>query len=199
MPDHSDIVIGSSTEEQAYYRAYWDNLLQLKKQSSDHAKPNSNQPSQTTRPVWEYGALAKNLRVRDLQLTDFDRRHRLWIHKTVGRLVPIRRPWPFAPFPIVAHRRVRSVTVGEAESLRGSRMLLSGTLTNGNAFPLKVLAVNYKVLDPFGNLLQTGAVTPDPSTIGPRQTVTLQDLLFAIPLHDSYEVKLMTPAFVLGH
>jgi hypothetical protein len=80
--------------------------------------------------------------------------------------------------------------------LNGSSQV-SGSVTNNNRKPVTVSGVNYQVLDANGQVLQTGAAVPKPSTIGPGQTVTFQDTLLTVPADVGAQVRLSNPAVSL--
>jgi hypothetical protein len=92
--------------------------------------------------------------------------------------------------------RVRNVRLERIIKLNGSSELL-GMVTNRNAVPVTVLSVNYRIEDAFGNLVQTGSATPEPSTIGPGQSVTFAQTLMTIPVDGEYQVRLAKPALTL--
>jgi hypothetical protein len=92
--------------------------------------------------------------------------------------------------------RVRDLRLARIIKLNGSSEL-QGVLTNRNSVPVTVVAINYRILDAFGNLIQTGSASPEPSTIAPGQSVTFSRTLLTIPVDDGYQVKLARPAFTL--
>lgn len=92
--------------------------------------------------------------------------------------------------------RVRDLRLARIIKLNGSSEL-QGVLTNRNSVPVTVLAVNYRILDAFGNLVQTGSASPEPSTIAPGQSVTFSRTLLTVPVDGGYQVKLARPAFTL--
>ena len=92
--------------------------------------------------------------------------------------------------------RVRDLRLERIIKLNGSSEL-QGVLTNRNSVPVTVLAVNYRILDSLGNLIQTGSASPEPSTIGPGQSVTFSRTLLTIPVDGGYQVRLARPAFTL--
>lgn len=63
-------------------------------------------------------------------------------------------------------------------------------ITNGNRKAVTVSSVNLEILDPFGNLVQTSAPTPEPSTIPAGETVTFQTQLYTVPANDGFQVRL---------
>ncbi len=80
--------------------------------------------------------------------------------------------------------------------LNGSSLLI-GTLTNGNPTPVTVASVNFEILDSRGNMVQTGAATPQPATIPPGQSVTFQTTLATIPPDGGFQVRLANPPLLL--
>jgi hypothetical protein len=194
-----DIVrIGDSVRDQAYYQSYWQNLRINARpipRTTPSASPTSGQP--TSVPL--NAQVLKNLVVQDLRLArsgipNYRFRQNIVtqifpdIYQRQDEVFPTENYHPFVHF---SHERYRSpdTSVG----------LISGTLTNLNTFPVTVIGVNFKIVDAFGDLVQTGMVSPEPSTIGPRQSVTFQKPLYSLPSYKRYEVKLLDPAFVLSN
>ncbi len=194
-----DIVrIGGSVKDQAYYQSYWQNLRIKARPISSNAPSAPPAPTQPTSVLLNAQAL-KNLIVQDLRL---DRsgisNYRFREHTTTQFFPDIYQHQPevfptesYHPFVHFSHERYRSpdTSIG----------LIAGTLTNLNTFPVTVLGVNFKIVDAFGDLVQTGTVSPEPSMIGPRQSVTFQKPLYSLPSYKRYEIKLLNPAFVLGN
>jgi hypothetical protein len=196
-----DIVrIGDSVKDQAYYQSYWQNLrIKAPSTPSNSSNPSSTAPTsvQPTNGLLNSQAL-KKLIVQDLQLArsgipNYRFRQSIVtpgfsnIYQHPLEVFPIENHHPFVHF---SHERYRSPATAAG--------LISGTLTNLNTFPVTVLGVNFKIVDAFGDLVQTGTVSPEPSMIGPRQSVTFQKPLYSLPLYKRYEVKLLDPAFVMG-
>ncbi|BAY51389.1 hypothetical protein NIES2134_110230 [Thermostichus vulcanus NIES-2134] len=75
--------------------------------------------------------------------------------------------------------------------------VVKGTVTNNNRQPVTIQSINYEVVGPDGQVLQTGAVTPEPATVGPGQTVTYQQMLPTVPADIGAQVRLMQPAVQL--
>jgi hypothetical protein len=214
---HHTVTIGNSAQEQAFYRDYWNTLLDLRQRNRPSTPSWVVQRPLASTITWPPEALIKNLRVRNLELTGANRRVITWNRRITRPVVPHSPGWTFLPFPNrpfpnrpfshrphphrpYPYRGNRIINTWPSEYyVSNNRVLLRGTLTNGNAVPVTVLAVNYRILDSFDNLLQTGSLSPEPSTIAPKQTVTLQEELFNLPTANGYEVKLMNPAFVLGN
>jgi hypothetical protein len=73
--------------------------------------------------------------------------------------------------------------------LNGSS-LVTGKIRNSNNKAITVSSVNLEVLDSFGNLVQTSAPSPEPSTIPPGETVTFQKELYTVPFDSGYQVRL---------
>jgi hypothetical protein len=65
-----------------------------------------------------------------------------------------------------------------------------GTITNLNNKAVTVSSVNLKVLDTFGNLIQTTTAIPEPSMIPSGASVTFQQRLDMVPADRSFEVHL---------
>jgi hypothetical protein len=109
---------------------------------------------------------------------------------------------PGAPAPavdvkaLVANVRVSELRLEPIIGLSGSSML-TGTVTNGNRQPVTVTAVNFKVFDAQGKLLQTGTAVPSPATIGPGQSVTVQQQLPTVPADAGAKVQLYDPAVTI--
>jgi hypothetical protein len=93
--------------------------------------------------------------------------------------------------------RVRDLRLERIIKLNGSSELM-GILTNRNRDPVTVLSVNYQIFDAFGELVQTGSATPEPSTIGPGQSVTFSRTLWTVPVDGEYKIQLAKPAFTLA-
>jgi hypothetical protein len=194
-----DIVrIGDSAKDQTYYRSYWQNLrLRARPMSSrtPSASPASVQPTS----VLLNAQALKNIKVQDLRLArsgipNYRFRQNIttqFFPDIYQRQFEVFPPENYHPSVHFSHERYRSpdTSIG----------LIAGTLTNLNPFPVTVLGVNFKIVDAFGDLVQTGTVSPEPSTIGPRQSVTFQKPLYSLPSYKRYEVKLLDPTFILGH
>jgi hypothetical protein len=192
-----DIVrIGGSIKDQNYYQSYWQNL-----RAQDVMVPRNNPsplvPTAQPTSVLLNAQSLKKLRVHDLRLIRSDSPNYRF-RQTITT--------PFFPgiygghpdvFVQENYRHSRHFIHERLHSPSNSMGLIAGTLTNLNTFPVKVLSVNFKIVDAFGELIQTGTVSPEPTLISPRQSVTFQKPLYALPLHNRYEVRLLNPAFVL--
>jgi hypothetical protein len=97
------------------------------------------------------------------------------------------------PKVLAGNVRVSNLKIVPIVRLNGSSQV-SGTVTNGNRQPVTVTGVNFQVFDDKGNLLQTGAVAPQPATIGPGQSVTFQQTLLTVPADSGATVRLSDPA-----
>ncbi len=192
------VKIGDSAAEQQFYQRYWDTLIQS-------SPLPAARPSATERPVGalprrsSYDAIARNLRVRDLKLARITQRplyrgsRRVYSLPKYGYLEPFSELGGFGrPFS-----GLNPHVLGQDRVKVYGPILLTGKLSNWNDFPVTVSAVNYKIVNRFGDLVQTGSVYPEPQTILPRQTVTVQQRLFDVPFYGGYEVKLLNPAFIL--
>jgi hypothetical protein len=73
--------------------------------------------------------------------------------------------------------------------LNGSSQV-TGKIRNNNSKAITVSSINLEVLDAFGNLVQTSAASPEPSTIPPGGMVTFQQELYTIPFDSGYQVRL---------
>ncbi|WP_298977557.1 FxLYD domain-containing protein [uncultured Thermosynechococcus sp.] len=96
---------------------------------------------------------------------------------------------------------LRNIRVGQPQlqpvlKLPGSSVV-TGTVTNNNRQPVTIQAINYEVVGANGELLQTGAATPEPATVAPGQTVTYQKMLPNVPADIGAQVRLSQPAVVL--
>jgi hypothetical protein len=194
-----DIVrIGDSVKDQAYYQSYWQNL-RINARPIPRSNPSVSPASVQPTSVLLNAQALKNLVVQDLRLArsgipNYRFRQNITtqsfpdIYQRQFEVFPTENYHPFVRF---GHERYRSpdTSIG----------LIAGTLTNLNTFPVTVLGVNFKIVDAFGDLVQTGTVSPEPSLIGPRQSVTFQKPLYSLPSYKRYEVKLLNPAFVLGN
>jgi hypothetical protein len=127
-----------------------------------------------------------------------------------NQLMGLSRPKPSAvppagagaPAPAVdvkalaANVRVSELRLEPIIGLSGSSLVM-GTVTNGNRQPVTVTAVNFKVFDAQGKLLQTGTAVPRPATIGPGQSVTIQQQLPTVPADSGAKVQLYDPAVTI--
>lgn len=80
--------------------------------------------------------------------------------------------------------------------LSGSSQVI-GTITNKNPESVTVTSVAFEIVDEDGELVRTGAATPQPSTIGPGKSVTFSTDLFGFPARSSYEIRLADSPFVV--
>jgi hypothetical protein len=193
-----DIVrIGDSVKDQAYYQSYWQNL-RIKASSTPSNTPSvSHTPVQPTNVLLNSQAL-KKLIVQDLRLARSGIPNYRFRQNITTQFFPDIYQRQFEVFPMENYHRFVHFSHGRYRSPDTSIGLIAGTLTNLNTFPVTVLGINFKIVDAFGDLVQTGTVSPEPSMIGPRQSVTFQKPLYSLPSHKRYEVKLLDPAFVLG-
>jgi hypothetical protein len=90
---------------------------------------------------------------------------------------------------LIKNLRVSNVRLVPIFKLSGSSQV-SGRITNGNSKAVTVSSVNLEVLDPSGNLVQTSAAMPEPSTIPAGATVTFQQRLDTVPPDSGYQVRL---------
>jgi hypothetical protein len=90
---------------------------------------------------------------------------------------------------LIKNLRVSDLRLVPIIKLNGSS-LVTGKIRNNNTKAITVYSVNLEVLDSFGNLVQTSAPSPEPSTIGPGQTVTFQRELYTIPFDSGYQIRL---------
>ncbi len=90
---------------------------------------------------------------------------------------------------LIKNLRVSGVRLVPIFKLSGSSQV-SGRITNGNSKAVTVSSVNLEVLDPSGNLVQTSAAMPEPSTIPAGATVTFQQRLDTVPSDSGYQVRL---------
>ncbi len=80
--------------------------------------------------------------------------------------------------------------------LPGSSQLI-GTVTNGNSQPVTIAAVNFKIVDANGKLLQSGTAVPQPATVAPGQSVTFQTMLSTVPADSGAKAILTNPPVAL--
>jgi hypothetical protein len=97
---------------------------------------------------------------------------------------------------LMRNLRVSGLRLVPIIKLNGSSQVL-GTLTNGNQKAVTVSGVNFEVLDSNGNLLETGSATPEPTTLGPGQSVTFKATLLTVLPDVNNQIRLARPAFVL--
>ena len=90
---------------------------------------------------------------------------------------------------LIRNLRVSNVRLVPIFKLSGSSQV-SGRITNGNSKAVTVSSVNLEVLDSSGNLVQTSAAMPEPSTIPAGATVTFQQRLDTVPSDSGYQVRL---------
>jgi hypothetical protein len=90
---------------------------------------------------------------------------------------------------LIRNLRVSNVRLVPIFKLSGSSQV-SGRITNGNRKSVTVSSVNLEVLDSSGNLVQTSAAMPEPSTIPAGATVTFQQRLDTIPSDSGFQVRL---------
>lgn len=90
---------------------------------------------------------------------------------------------------LIRNLRVSGVRLVPIFKLSGSSQV-SGRITNGNSKAVTVSSVNLEVLDSSGNLVQTSAAMPEPSTIPAGATVTFQQRLDTVPSDGGYQVRL---------
>jgi hypothetical protein len=90
---------------------------------------------------------------------------------------------------LIKNLRVSDLRLVPIIKLNGSS-LVTGKIRNNNTKAITVYSVNLEVLDSFGNLVQTSAPSPEPSTIGPGQTVTFQKELYTVPFDGGFQVRL---------
>lgn len=100
------------------------------------------------------------------------------------------------PKVLIANVRVSNLRLEPIIGMSGSS-LVSGTITNGNRQPVTVTSVNFQVFDSQGKMLQTGSAVPRPATIGPGQSVTVQQQLLTVPADSGATVKLYDPAVTI--
>jgi hypothetical protein len=198
-----DIVrIGGSAKDQNYYQSYWQNLRAKDAMvPRNNPSPSTPAPSAQTTSVLLSAQSLKNLRVHDLRLIRSDGPSYRFRQNITAPFFP--GIYGGQPDVFVQENDHHSLRFSHERfrSPNNSIGLIAGTLTNLNTFPVNVLSVNFKIVDAFGELIQTGAVSPEPTMINPRQSVTFQKPLYALPLHNRYnryEVRLLNPAFVLG-
>lgn len=194
-----DIVrIGGSVKDQNYYQSYWQNL-----RAKDVMLPRNNpsSPATSAQPtsVLLSARSLKNLRVHDLRLVCGDSPNDRFRQNITTPFFPGIYGGQPDVFVQENYHHSSHFNYERFHSPNNSMRLIAGTLTNLNTFPVNVLNVNFKIVDAFGELIQTGTVSPEPTTISPRQSVTFQKPLYALPLHNRYEVRLLDPAFVLGN
>jgi hypothetical protein len=198
-----DIVrIGGSVKDQNYYQFYWQNL-RAKDVMVPRNSPSPSTPATSAQPtsVLLSAQSLKNLRVHDLRLIRSDGPDYRFRQSITTPLFPGFYGRSADVFVQENYRHSQHFSHERFRSPNNSIGVIAGTLTNLNTFPVNVLSVNFKIVDAFGELIQTGAVSPEPTMISPRQSVTFQKPLYALPLHNRYnryEVRLLNPAFVLG-
>ncbi len=90
---------------------------------------------------------------------------------------------------LIRNLRVSNVRLVPIFKLNGSSQV-SGRITNGNSKAVTVSSVNLEVLDSSGNLVQTSAAAPEPSTIPAGATVTFQQRLDTVPSDSGFQVRL---------
>jgi hypothetical protein len=100
---------------------------------------------------------------------------------------------------LVKNLRVSDLQLLPILKLNGSSQVM-GKIKNGNSKAITVFSVNLEVLDASGNLVQTSAPSPEPSTIPPGETVTFQQQLNTIPFEGGFQVRLSrnNPFTILG-
>jgi hypothetical protein len=201
-----DIVrIGGSAKDQNYYQSYWQNL-RAKDAMVPRNNPSPSTPAPSAQPtsVLLSAQSLKNLRVHDLRLIRSDGPSYRFRQNITAPFFPGIYGGQPDVFVQENDHHSRRFSHERFRSPNSSIGLIAGTLTNLNTFPVNILSVNFKIVDAFGELIQTGAVSPEPTMINPRQSVTFQKPLYALPLHNRYnrynryEVRLLNPAFVLG-
>lgn len=139
---------------------------------------------------------------------DWGRNQRYWNHllnlsgATAAASTPTTSETPQEVDPKVLEQQLlRNIRVGQPQlqpvlKLPGSSVV-TGTVTNNNRQPVTIQSVNYEVVGPNGQILQTGAATPEPATVGPGQTVTYQQMLPTVPADIGARVRLSQPAVQL--
>ena len=80
--------------------------------------------------------------------------------------------------------------------LSGSSQV-TGKIQNKNKEAVTVSSVSFEIVDSNGELVRTGAATPQPSTIGAGQSVTFSADLLGFPRKSSYQVRLNSNPFVV--
>ncbi|RMH67771.1 MAG: hypothetical protein D6676_01160 [Cyanobacteria bacterium J003] len=75
--------------------------------------------------------------------------------------------------------------------------VVKGTVTNNNRQPVTIQSINYEIVAANGEILQTGAATPEPATVAPGQTVTFQQMLPTVPADSGARVRLSQPPVLL--
>ena len=80
--------------------------------------------------------------------------------------------------------------------IRGSSQVI-GTLTNNNKKSVTVASVSFEIIDKKGNLVQSGAATPQPSTLNPGQSVTFSKDFFGLSASPGHKVRLTQSPFVV--
>jgi hypothetical protein len=193
-----DIVrIGDSARDQDYYQSYWQNLREKERQTPRNAPSTPIPSSQATRPLPNNQTILKNLRVRDLRLIYRDPPNRRFRQHITTQFFSSINSDQFG-YLSTGHYPDSIYTNGwRLHRPHVSIGAIAGTLTNLNTFPVTVLGVNFKIVDAFGDLIQTGTVYPEPTMVGSRQSVTFQKILEPLAFKKGYEVKLMEPAFIL--
>ncbi|WNC46007.1 FxLYD domain-containing protein [Thermosynechococcus sp. GLH187] len=136
---------------------------------------------------------------------EWGRNQRYWNHllnlsgATAAASTPTPSETPQEVDPKVLEQQLlRNIRVGQPQlqpvlKLPGSSVV-TGTVTNNNRQPVTIQSVNYEVVGPNGQILQTGAATPEPATVDPGQTVTYQQMLPTVPADIGARVRLMQPA-----
>ena len=97
---------------------------------------------------------------------------------------------------LIRNLRISGLRLAPIIKLNGSSQL-TGTITNGNRKAVTVASINFGIYDGSGNLIQTSAATPEPSTIAPGATVTFQRELPTVPPNPEYSIRLVNPAVTL--
>jgi hypothetical protein len=109
--------------------------------------------------------------------------------KTENNLTPNEADSKVLEEALIKNLRVSDLRLVPIIKLNGSS-LVTGKIRNNNTKAITVYSINLEVLDSFGNLVQTSAPSPEPSTIGPGQTVTFQRELYTVPFDSGYQVRL---------
>jgi hypothetical protein len=193
-----DIVrIGDSPRDQNYYQSYWQNLIDKERLIPRKAQPTPADSAPTTSARSSAQTILKNLKVRDLRLTYSGVPNRRFRQNVTTRFFPDIHSDQPGYIPAESYSSIHSIYWRPylPDNYVG---LIAGTLTNLNDFPVTVLGVNFKIVDAFGDLIQTGTVYPEPSAVASRQSVTFQKPLYSLSLRKRYEVKLLDPAFILS-
>jgi hypothetical protein len=93
---------------------------------------------------------------------------------------------------LVQNLQVSNVQLASIKQLSGSSQL-TGSITNRNKKPVTVSSVNFQIIGPDGQLVQTSSAVPEPPTIQPGATVTFQRQLLNLPAKGR-TVRLSNPA-----